>query len=104
VPGAGPVPASRVRLLGMSAVSTGLACGIAGLMASSPRRLWIARPELASVLGAAGQLLATAEQQAIEGKRQTSEKNPADKSMRIPTGPQVNAVSGDIEVENLQHQ
>ena len=53
------------------------------------------------MLGAAGQLLATAGQQAIEGKRQTGEKNPADKSMRTPTGPQVNAASGDIRVENL---
>jgi hypothetical protein len=37
-------------------------------MASSPRQPWIAWPELASVLDAAGQLRATAGQQAIEGK------------------------------------
>jgi hypothetical protein len=52
----------------MTAVSTGLACGIPGLMTSLPRRLWIAWPELASVLATAGQLRATAGQQAIEGK------------------------------------
>jgi hypothetical protein len=54
------------------------------------------------MLDAARQLLATAGQQAIEGKRQAGEKNPADKSMRTTTGPQVNVVSGDIKVENLQ--
>jgi hypothetical protein len=50
----------------MSAVPTGLACGIAGPVASSPRRPRIAWPELRSVLHAAGKLLATAGQQAIE--------------------------------------
>jgi len=35
------------------------------------------------------------------GKRH-GEKNPADRSLRTPAGPQVNAASGDIKVENLQ--
>jgi hypothetical protein len=50
----------------MSALPTGLARGIAGPVASSARRARIAWPELRTVLHAAGQLLATAGQQALE--------------------------------------